>query len=294
MQTNTALEVASEMVVRQDIRNVAIIAHVDHGKTTLVDGLLKQSHIFRENQHVGELIMDTNDLERERGITILSKNTAIVYRGVKINIIDTPGHADFGGEVERVLNMADGCLLLVDAVEGPMPQTRTVLQRALAMHLRPIVVVNKIDRPASRIDEAMERLQDLFLELATDADQLEFPVLFAIAREGRAGTEPDPAKLAPDLRPLFETIVREVPPPDVDPEGPAQMLVASLDYDPHRGRIAIGRVQRGTIRAGDTLVQLGANGEETRQRVSALTVFDGLKRVEVPAAGAGEIVALSG
>ena len=269
------------------LRNIAIVAHVDHGKTTLVDGLLKQSNVFRDPTTAGTLILDSNDLERERGITILAKNTAVTYAGIKINIIDTPGHADFGGEVERVLNMADGCLLLVDAVEGPMPQTRTVLARALERGLRPIVVVNKIDRPASRIDEAIERLHDLFLELATDADQLEFPVLFAIAREGRAGTEPDPAKLAPDIRPLFETIVREVPPPDVDPEGPAQMLVASLDYDPHRGRIAIGRVQRGTIRAGDTLVQLGANGEETRQRVGSLTVFDGLKRVEVPAAGAG-------
>ena len=276
------------------LRNVAIVAHVDHGKTTLVDGLLKQSNVFRDPTTAGSLILDSNDLERERGITILAKNTAVTYAGIKINIIDTPGHADFGGEVERVLNMADGCLLLVDAVEGPMPQTRTVLARALERGLRPIVVVNKIDRPASRIDEAMERLQDLFLELATDADQLEFPVLFAIAREGRAGTEADPARLAPDLRPLFETILREVPPPDVDPEGPAQMLVASLDYDPHRGRIAIGRVQRGTIRAGDTLVQLGIDGEETRQKVSVLTVFDGLKRVEVPAAGAGEIVALAG
>src|ERR671919_432099 len=217
------------------LRNIAIVAHVDHGKTTLVDGLLKQSNVFRDPATAGSLILDSNDLERERGITILAKNTAVTYAGIKINIIDTPGHADFGGEVERVLNMADGCLLLVDAVEGPMPQTRTVLARALERGLRPIVVVNKIDRPASRIDEAMERLQDLFLELATDADQLEFPVLFAI-----------------------------------------------------------GRVQRGTIRAGDTLVQLGANGEETRQRVSVLTVFDGLKRVEVPAAGAGEIVALSG
>ena len=276
------------------LRNVAIVAHVDHGKTTLVDGLLKQSNVFRDPESAGSLILDSNDLERERGITILAKNTAVTYAGIKINIIDTPGHADFGGEVERVLNMADGCLLLIDAVEGPMPQTRTVLARALERGLRPIVVVNKIDRPASRIDEALERLQDLFLELATDADQLEFPVLFAIAREGRAGTEPDPAKLATDLRPLFETIVREVPPPDVDPEGPAQMLVASLDYDPHRGRIAIGRVQRGTIRAGDTLVQLGALGEETRQKVTTLSVFDGLKRVEVPAAGAGEIVALAG
>ena len=274
------------------LRNVAIVAHVDHGKTTLVDGLLKQSNVFRDPESAGSLILDSNDLERERGITILAKNTAVTYAGVKINIIDTPGHADFGGEVERVLNMADGCLLLVDAVEGPMPQTRTVLARALERGLRPIVVVNKVDRPAARIDEALERLQDLFLELATDVEQLEFPVLFAIAREGRAGT--DPESLEPDLRPLFETIVREVPPPQVDPEGPAQMLVASLDYDPHRGRIAIGRVQRGTIRAGDTLVQLGPGGEETRQKITALSVFDGLKRVEVAAAGAGEIVALSG
>jgi GTP-binding protein len=276
------------------LRNVAIVAHVDHGKTTLVDGLLKQSNVFRDPESAGSLILDSNDLERERGITILAKNTAVTYGGVKINIIDTPGHADFGGEVERVLNMADGCLLLVDAVEGPMPQTRTVLARALERGLRPIVVVNMVDRQASRIDEALERLQDLFLELATDVEQLEFPTLFAIAREGRAGTEPDPNALAPDLRPLFETIVREVPPPDVDPEGPAQMLAASLDYDPHRGRIAIGRIQRGTIRAGDVLTQIGADGEETRQKVTSLSVFDGLKRVEVASAGAGEIVALAG
>jgi GTP-binding protein len=213
---------------------------------------------------------------------------------VKINIIDTPGHADFGGEVERVLNMADGCLLLVDAVEGPMPQTRTVLARALERGLRPIVVVNKIDRPASRIDEAIERLHDLFLELATDADQLEFPVLYAVAREGRAGTEPDLAALAPDLRPLFETIVREVPPPAVDPEGPAQMLIASLDYDSHRGRIAIGRVQRGTIESGDVLLHIDQDGSQVRQKVTSLAVFDGLKRIEVTQAGAGEIVALAG
>ncbi|MFN8592220.1 MAG: translational GTPase TypA [Thermomicrobiales bacterium] len=276
------------------LRNVAIIAHVDHGKTTLVDGLLKQSNVFRDPAAAGSLILDSNDLERERGITILAKNTAVTYAGIKINIIDTPGHADFGGEVERVLNMADGCLLLVDAVEGPMPQTRTVLARALERGLRPIVVINKIDRPAARIDEAIERLHDLFLELATDPDQLEFPVLYAIAREGRAGLSPDVADLAPDLRPLFETIVSEVPPPAVDPEGPAQMLIASLDYDPHRGRIAIGRVQRGTIRAGDTLVQISPNAEDSRQKISALSVFDGLKRVEVPAVNAGEIVALAG
>jgi GTP-binding protein len=276
------------------LRNIAIVAHVDHGKTTLVDGLLKQSNVFRDPAAAGSLILDSNDLERERGITILAKNTAVTYGGIKINIIDTPGHADFGGEVERVLNMADGCLLLVDAVEGPMPQTRTVLARALERGLRPIVVVNKIDRPASRIDEAMERLQDLFLELATDAEQLEFPVLFAIAREGRAGTEADVAKLGPDLRPLFETIVREVPPPDVDPHGPAQMLIASLDYDLHRGRIAIGRIQRGTLRVGETLLHLALDGTETRQKITSLAVFDGLKRVEVPEAGAGEIVALAG
>src|SRR3712207_5280514 len=184
-----------------NLRNIAIIAHVDHGKTTLVDGLLKQSNIFRDPDAAGELIMDANDLERERGITILAKNTAITYRGVKINIIDTPGHADFGGEVERVLNMADGCLLLVDAVEGPMPQTRTVLQRALAMGLRPIVVVNKVDRASSRPEEVVSLTQDLFLDLATDAEQLEFPILYTIAREGRAGYTPD--ALEPDLRPLL-------------------------------------------------------------------------------------------
>ena len=277
-----------------NLRNVAIIAHVDHGKTTLVDGLLKQSNVFRDPTSAGTLIMDSNDLERERGITILAKNTAVHYEDVKINIIDTPGHADFGGEVERVLNMADGCLLLIDAVEGPMPQTRTVLARALERGLRPIVVVNKIDRPASRIDEALGRLQDLFLDLATDPDQLEFPVLFAIAREGRAGFEPEVEKLAPDLRPLFETIVREVPPPDVDVYGPAQMLVASLDYDAHRGRIAIGKIQRGTVHTGDTLLHLGTDGTETRQKISGLAVFDGLKRVEVPEASAGEIIALTG
>src|SRR6478752_1120851 len=184
------------------LRNIAIIAHVDHGKTTLVDGLLKQSNIFRDPSAAGTLIMDANDLERERGITILAKNTAVTYAGVKINIIDTPGHADFGGEVERVLNMADGCLLLVDAVEGPMPQTRTVLQRALAMHLRPIVVINKVDRPASRPDELLSLTQDLFLDLASDAEQLDFPVVYTIARDGRAGTSPD--ALESDLRPLFE------------------------------------------------------------------------------------------
>ena len=276
------------------LRNVAIVAHVDHGKTTLVDGMLKQANVFRDPAAAGSLIMDSNDLERERGITILAKNTAIAYGAHKINIIDTPGHADFGGEVERVLNMADGCLLLVDAVEGPMPQTRTVLARALERGLRPIVVVNKIDRPASRVDEVVERVTDLFLELATDPEQLEFPVLYAIARDGRAGTEPSVEALAPDLRPLMDAIVREVPPPSVDVDGPAQLLIASLDYDTHRGRVAIGRINRGRISVGDTLIHLPPKGEALRQRVTILSVFDGLKRREVEEAAAGEIVALAG
>ena len=296
MVSGTTARERTEVVAAdgRPLRNVAIIAHVDHGKTTLVDGLLKQSNIFRDPTSAGTLIMDSNDLERERGITILAKNTAVTYAGVKINVIDTPGHADFGGEVERVLNMADGCLLLVDAVEGPMPQTRTVLARALERGLRPIVVVNKIDRPAARVDEVIERVHDLFLELATDPEQLEFPVLYTIARDGRAGATPDPAALAPDLRPLLDTIVRTIPAPDVDPEGPAQMLVASLDYDTHRGRIAIGRVQRGTIRLGATLAHVGPDGEVVRQKVTALAVFEGLHREEVEAASAGEIVAVAG
>jgi GTP-binding protein len=293
--TNQASETrAATAAGGRPLRNVAIVAHVDHGKTTLVDGLLKQSNVFRDPDAAGTLIMDSNDLERERGITILAKNTAITYAGVKINIIDTPGHADFGGEVERVLNMADGCLLLVDAVEGPMPQTRTVLARALERGLRPIVVVNKIDRPAARIDETVERIQDLFLELATDPAQLEFPILYTIARDGRAGLEPDPAALQPDLRPLLDAIVRDIPAPDVDPDGPAQLLIASLDYDPHRGRIAIGRVQRGRLYVGEPLVHLTPDGDATRQKVTALAVFEGLRREDVAEAGAGEIVALAG
>ncbi|MBV8822962.1 MAG: GTP-binding protein, partial [Ktedonobacteraceae bacterium] len=218
-----------QVIDRTDIRNVAIIAHVDHGKTTLVDGLLKQSHIFRENQQVGELIMDSNAQERERGITILAKNTAIVYHGVKINIIDTPGHADFGGEVERVLNMADGCILLVDAVEGPMPQTRFVLQKALALNLQPIVVINKIDRRDARIEQVLEWTQDLFLELATREEHLNFPVLYAVGRDGVAMYHPDDERVS--LEPLFETIVNTIPAPKVNVSAPLQMLVAALDYD---------------------------------------------------------------
>ena len=281
-------------VAQAGLRNIAIIAHVDHGKTTLVDGLLKQSNVFRDPAAAGELILDSNDLERERGITILAKNMAIVYRGVKINVIDTPGHADFGGEVERVLSMADGCLLLVDAVEGPMPQTRTVLQRALALGLRPVVVVNKIDRPNARPTEVVELTQDLFLDLATDPEHLEFPVLYTNARDGRAGFDPDPARLAPDLRPLLDTILAAVPAPVADPAAPLQLQVASLDYDPHRGRIAIGRVHRGRIRVGDQLLHVGPGGEQTRQRVASLATFEGLGRREVEAAAAGDIVAVAG
>ena len=274
------------------LRNIAIIAHVDHGKTTLVDGMLKQANIFRDPDAAGELIMDANDLERERGITILSKNTAISYNGVKINIIDTPGHADFGGEVERVLNMADGCLLLVDAVEGPMPQTRTVLGQALALHLTPIVVVNKVDRPIAQPDVVVQRTQDLFLDLATDVEQLEFPTIYTIAREGRAGTAPD--ALEDDLRPLLDTILDVVPAPDVDPNGPLQMQIASLGYDPHRGRIAIGRIERGRLATGEQYSHVGSGAAPVTQKVTSIHTFDGLSRQPIETASAGEIVAVTG
>lgn len=282
----------SVTAVQPALRNVCIIAHVDHGKTTLVDGMLKQSNIFRANQDVGELIMDSNALEREKGITILAKNTAVTYRGVRINIIDTPGHADFSGEVERVLNMADGCLLLVDAAEGPMPQTRYVLRKAFEAGLRPIVIVNKVDRGNARPAEVLHLTQDLFLELATDAEQLDFPVLYAIGRDGRAGVAPD--DLAPDLGPLFETILQHVAPPAGDVEGPFQMLVASLDYDSHLGRIALGRVGRGAIAPGDTVLCMGRDDAQQRYRVSQVFVSEGLKRVPVERAVAGEIVAVCG
>jgi GTP-binding protein len=277
--------------VREDIRNVAIIAHVDHGKTTLVDGLLKQSHIFRDNQQVGELIMDSNELERERGITILAKNTAITYRGIKINIIDTPGHADFGGEVERVLNMADGCLLLVDAVEGPMPQTRFVLKKALELGLRPIVVINKIDRRDARIQQVLDWTQDLFLELATRDDQLDFPVLYAIAREGIARLAPDDDN--DDLEPLFEAIVNVVPAPVIEEDAPFQMLVTTLDYDDYKGKYAIGRITRGSVRPGMAVAHIARDGEMARGRIGQVFTWRGLARVEVEEAVAGDIVALT-
>jgi len=278
---------------KQDqIRNIAIIAHVDHGKTTLVDGMLKQADIFRDPDAAGELILDANDLERERGITILSKNASISYDGVKINIIDTPGHADFGGEVERVLNMADGCLLLVDAVEGPMPQTRAVLSQALALGLTPIVVVNKVDRPFARPAEVVERTQDLFLDLATDPDQLDFPIIYAIAKEGRAGSTPD--DLAGDLRPLLDTIVNTVPAPRVEHAAPFRLQIASLGYDPHRGRIAIGKIERGSVSVGDNLAHVEPGGEPVIQKVTSIHTFEGLTRRSVESASAGDIVALTG
>ena len=281
-----------QLVTREDIRNVAIIAHVDHGKTTLVDGLLKQSHIFRENQQVGELIMDSNDQERERGITILAKNTAITYRGIKINIIDTPGHADFGGEVERVLNMADGCILLIDAVEGPMPQTRFVLQRALELNLQPIVVINKIDRRDARVEQVLEWTQDLFLELATSDHHLDFPVLYAIGRDGVAMYQPDDERV--NLEPLFETIVNTIPAPVVDVDAPLQMLVAALDYDDYKGKYAIGRVVRGRVSPNTFVAHINREGVISRQKINLVLTYKGLQRVEVQEAQAGDIVALTG
>ncbi|GCE12233.1 translational GTPase TypA [Tengunoibacter tsumagoiensis] len=292
MQAETALQEGSNLKVREDIRNVAIIAHVDHGKTTLVDGLLKQSHIFRDNQQVGELIMDSNDQERERGITILAKNTAISYRGVKINIIDTPGHADFGGEVERVLTMADGCILLVDAAEGPMPQTRFVLQKALELNLQPIVVVNKIDRKDARIADVVDETQDLFLELATQDHHLNFPVLYAIGRAGVAMLNPEDEQK--DLEPLFETILKTVPAPKVDVEAPLQMLVTALDYDDYKGKYAIGRIIRGKMTPASAVSRIDRDGNVTRQKINLVFTYKGLQKAETDAAMAGDIVAVTG
>ncbi len=277
--------------LRHDIRNVAIIAHVDHGKTTLVDALLKQSHTFRDNQDVGTLIMDSNDLEREKGITILAKNTSVRHGEVTINIIDTPGHADFGGEVERVLNMADGCLLLIDAAEGPMPQTRFVLRKAFEVGLRIIVVINKVDRKNADPEAALHKVHDLFLELAEDADQLEAPVIYAVAKEGRAGHQAD--ALTADLEPLFKTIIEFIPAPVIEPGG-FQMLVANRAYDDYTGPMAIGRISRGSIAPGDTVAVLTAAGEPRRAKVVQVLVYRGLDRIAVTTASAGDIVVLTG
>ncbi len=281
-------------ISREDIRNVAIIAHVDHGKTTLVDGLLKQSNIFRTNESVGTLIMDSNDLEREKGITILSKNTAVIYKDVKINIIDTPGHADFGGEVERVLNMADGCLLLIDSVDGPMPQTRFVLTKAFEMGLKPIVVINKIDRPTARPEVVLGMTQDLFLELATDAEQLDFPVVYTIAKEGRAALKAEDTLTSPDLGPLFETILQFVPAPLIEQDASLQLLVTSLDYNSHLGRIGVGRIYRGGIKAGGQVTRFTREGKITRQKITSLFTFQGLSKREIDEASAGDIVSFAG
>ena len=274
------------------IRNVAIIAHVDHGKTTLVDALLKQSGIFREGEDVPTCVMDSNDLERERGITILSKNTAVRYGETHINIVDTPGHADFGGEVERVLGMVDGCILIVDANEGPMPQTRFVLKKALEKGLRPIVVVNKIDRPQAEPMNAVDKVLDLFIELGADDDQCDFPYLFASGLSGFAKTELEHEDK--DMQPLFESILHHVPPPIGDPEKPLQLQVTTLDYSDYLGRIIIGKVHNGTIRAGEQAALVKDDGKIVKNKISKLMGFQGLQRIEVEEATAGNLVAVAG
>ena len=279
------------------IRNIAIIAHVDHGKTTLLDGLLKQSHTFRDNaQEMSEtLIMDSGDQERERGITITAKTTAITYDGYKINIIDTPGHADFSGEVERTLQMADGVLLVVDAAEGPMPQTRFVLAKALELGLKPIVIINKIDKPARRIEEVKDEVADLFLELATSDDQLDYPVYYAIGRDGKAWTDmPDSTTTSADLTPIFRAIIEHIPAPQVDPAKPFRMLITSLQYDSFLGKYALGRIERGVAKAGALISLISPDGTVTGGKIDKLFTYNGLNRQEVDRVVAGDIVAITG
>ncbi len=274
------------------IRNIAIIAHVDHGKTTLVDAMLRQSGVFRANQEVRERVMDSNDLERERGITILAKNTSVQYGETRINIVDTPGHSDFGGEVERALKMVDGALLLVDASEGPLPQTRYVLRKALEQRLPAVLVINKIDRSDARPEAVLDEVYDLFIDLDATEDQLEFPVLYANAKAGTARTTPD----GPDqnLIPLFDAIVQHIPPPPGDPAGVLQLLIANLDYSDYLGRLAIGRIFSGTVRVGDTVAVAKRDGQIESTRVTQLYTFRGLERTAVDSAPCGEIVALAG
>ena len=279
------------MTTNEKLRNIAIIAHVDHGKTTLVDAMLRQSHVFRSNEQVNERVMDSGDIERERGITILSKNTAILYDDIKINIVDTPGHADFGGEVERVLNMVDGVLLLVDAFEGPMPQTKYVLRKALEQKLKPIVVINKIDRPDQRVDDVYDEVLELFMELDADDDQLDFPVIYATARDGIAKFKMEDE--SDNLEPLMQTIVKEIPAPQGDAEGPLQMMVTTLEADDYVGRVAIGRIIRGSVRPNQNVVIISGD-HETKAKVGKVYVYQGLRRVDVNEAGMGEIVALTG
>lgn len=278
-------------MIREDIRNIAIIAHVDHGKTTLVDAMLRQSHIFRENQKVVERVMDSNPLERERGITILAKNTSVMHNGVKINIVDTPGHADFGGEVERILNMVDGVLLLVDSHEGPMPQTKYVLRKALEHKLKPIVVINKIDRPDERISEVEGEILDLFVELDADDDQLDFPLVYASARDGIAKLNmKDEGK---DLEPLFKTIMESCPPPEGEPDEPLQIMVTTLESDDYLGKVAIGRITRGTVKKGMKVAI--TDGEKTRNDfVGQLFNWQGMKRTPIEEAKIGDIIAIAG
>lgn len=276
----------------EKIRNIAIIAHVDHGKTTLVDALLKQSHVFRENEQVAERVMDSNDIEKERGITILSKNTSVMYKDIKINIVDTPGHADFGGEVERVLKTVDGVLLLVDAFEGPMPQTREVLKKSLALNLKPIVVINKIDRPGANPEKVVDQVIELFIELDANDDQLDFPVVYASAKNGigKMNLEQETT----DLNCLFETIINTINPPACDIDGTMQMLVSNIDYDDYVGRIAVGRVERGTVKLGMPVSICKKDDKITNGRFAKLYTHVGLKRVEVEAVQAGDIIAIAG
>ena len=281
-----------DMDIRNDVRNVAIIAHVDHGKTTLVDQLLRQSGIFRDNEVVEDRVMDSNALERERGITILSKNTAVMYNGTKINIVDTPGHADFGGEVERILMMVDGVLLLVDAFEGCMPQTRFVLKKALGLGKKPVVVVNKIDRPGARPAEVVDEILDLFIELGADDDQLEFPVVYASGRDGYASN--DPSVPGTDMRPIFEAILENIPAPAGEMDGPMQVLFSNIDYDNFVGRIGVGRVERGEIKIGQSAVLCRNDGTTENVRITKLYQFEGLKRVETESGKVGDLVCVSG
>ena len=276
----------------KQLRNVAIIAHVDHGKTTLVDKMLKQCGLYRSNQAMPDRVLDSNDLERERGITILSKNTSVLYEGIKINIVDTPGHADFGGEVERIVKMVDGVLLLVDAFEGPMPQTRFVLRKALAAGLKPIVVINKIDRPDARPAEVLDEVLDLFIDLGANEDQLDFPVAYASAKIGYAMNELEGDST--DMRPLLDMIIEHIPVPAGDVGGPIQLVISSIDYDNYVGRIGVGKINRGTIGKSQELMLCSTDGQQRKVKINTLYTFEGLKRVEALQAGAGEIVAISG
>ena len=276
----------------QNIRNIAIIAHVDHGKTTLVDALLRQSHVFRENEQVSERIMDSGDIEKERGITILSKNTSVMYNGIKINIVDTPGHADFGGEVERVLKMVDGVLLLVDAFEGPMPQTREVLKKSLALNLKPIVVINKIDRPGADPLKVVDKVLELFIELNANDEQLDFPVVYASAKNGIA--KMNLTDESDNVTCIFDTIIKNINPPACEQDGTMQLLVSNIDYDDYLGRLAVGRVERGTIKAGQSVAVCKKDDKIAQGKIAKLFTYQGLKRTEVEEVGAGDIVCISG